>query len=93
MKRTTIRLVLSLALMLVSTPLWAAEESETELAKASQNPVANMISIPIQSNFNFNYGADRDKSQIVTNVQPVIPISLNKDWNLITRTINPHHLY
>lgn len=88
MKRTSIRLVFFLALMLVSTPLWAAESQE-ELAKASQNPVADLISIPVQSNFNFDYGQDRDKSQIVTNVQPVIPISLNKEWNLITRTIIP----
>ena len=57
--------------------------------QASQNPVADMVSIPVQSNFNFDYGQDRDKSQIVTNVQPVIPIALNKDLNLITRTIIP----
>jgi hypothetical protein len=103
MDRTTIRLVLCLALMLVSMPLWAADdqaelakkaqtsaaEDETELAKKTQNPVADLISIPIQGNFNFNYGPDRDKSQIVNNIQPVVPISLNKDWNLITRTIAP----
>ena len=89
MKRSVLFVKLScLAVMLVSLPLWAADD-ETELAKASQNPVADLISIPIQSNFNFNYGADREKSQIVTNIQPVIPISLNKDWNLITRTIIP----
>lgn len=82
-------MLLVVAVMFIAMPLRAAEESETELAKAAQNPVADMISIPIQSNFNFNYGADRDKSQIVTNVQPVMPISLNKDWNLITRTIIP----
>jgi hypothetical protein len=73
---------------LIAAPLWAAESQE-ELAKAAQNPVANMISIPVQSNFNFDYGQDRDKSQIVTDVQPVIPLSLNKEWNLITRTIVP----
>ena len=92
MKRTSIRLVFCLALMLVSTPLWAAESQE-DLAKASQNPVADMVSIPVQSNFNFDYGQDRDKSQIVTNVQPVIPISLNKDWNLITTYHNPDNLH
>jgi hypothetical protein len=48
-----------------------------------------MISIPVQSNFNFDYGQDRDKSQIVTNVQPVVPFHLNKEWNLITRTVIP----
>lgn len=67
----------------------ATGESAGDLAKAAQNPVADMVSIPVQSNFNFDYGADRDKTQIVTNIQPVIPISLGKDWNLITRTIIP----
>jgi len=103
MKRPTIRLVLSLALLLISMRLWAADdatelakkaqisedEEKAELAKKAQNPVADLISIPIQSNFNFNYGANRDKSQIVNNIQPVVPITLNKDWNLITRTIAP----
>lgn len=64
-------------------------EGATDLAKAAQNPVADMISIPIQSNFNFDYGPSKDKTQIVTNIQPVIPINLSKDWNLITRTIIP----
>jgi hypothetical protein len=64
-------------------------ENQEDLAKAAQNPVADMVSIPIQSNFNFDYGADRDKTQIVTNIQPVIPISLSRDWNHITRTIIP----
>jgi hypothetical protein len=76
------------AVLFITMPLRAADD-ETELAKKTQNPVADLISIPIQSNFNFNYGADRDKSQIVTNIQPVVPISLSKDWNLITRTILP----
>ena len=88
MRRTTIRWGLFLILVLVCAPLWAAESQE-DLAKAAQNPVADMVSIPVQTNFNFDYGADRDKSQIVTNIQPVIPISLGKDWNLITRTIIP----
>jgi hypothetical protein len=65
-----------------------AMESEEELAKASQNPVANMVSIPIQNNTNFNFGPD-NRTQNITNIQPVIPISLNKEWNLITRTIIP----
>jgi len=88
MKITTSTLVFSLALLFLSMPLWAAD-GETELAKQAQNPVADLISIPIQSNFNFDYGTDRDKSQVVTNIQPVIPISLNTDWNLITRTVLP----
>ena len=64
-------------------------ESQTErLAKETQNPVANLISVPFQNNFNFGIGPN-DATQWVLNVQPVIPITLNKDWNLITRTIMP----
>ena len=59
-----------------------------ELAKETQNPVANLISVPFQNNFNFGIGPN-DATQWVLNVQPVIPITLNKDWNLITRTIIP----
>jgi hypothetical protein len=65
------------------------QESKTEeLAKETQNPVANLISVPFQNNFNFGIGPN-DATQWVLNVQPVIPITLNKDWNLITRTIMP----
>src|SRR5271165_3962848 len=59
-----------------------------ELAKESQNPIANLISVPFQNNFNFGIGP-KDATQWDLNVQPVIPITLNKDWNLITRTIMP----
>jgi hypothetical protein len=64
-------------------------ESQTEkLAKETQNPVANLISVPFQNNFNFGIDPN-DATQWVLNVQPVIPITLSKDWNLITRTIIP----
>ena len=63
-------------------------KSAEELAKETQNPVANLISVPCQNNFNFGLGPN-DVTQWVLNVQPVIPIPLNKDWNLITRTIMP----
>jgi hypothetical protein len=61
---------------------------ETELAKETQNPVADLISIPFQYNINFGYGP-RNNTQSILNIQPVIPIELNTDWNLITRTIIP----
>ena len=64
------------------------ENPEEELAKAAQNPVANMISLPLQNNTNFNFGP-REKTQNVLNIQPVWPFTLNEDWNLITRTIMP----
>jgi hypothetical protein len=66
---------------------WSAESNE-ELARAAQNPVANLISVPFQDNINFNVGPE-EKTQNVLNIQPVIPVSLGSDWNLITRTILP----
>jgi len=81
--------VLLSALLLLSAERAAtADESETELAKKTQNPVADLISVPFQSNFNFNTGT-KDATVYVLNVQPVIPIKLSEDWNLITRTIMP----
>ena len=62
--------------------------SKEELAKLAQNPVANMISVPFQNNFNFGLGP-KHVCQYVLNVQPVIPITLSESWNLITRWITP----
>lgn len=63
-------------------------ESNTDLAKKLQNPVADLISVPFQSNTNFGVGP-LDDTQEVLNIQPVIPFHLSDDWNLITRTIMP----
>ena len=65
----------------------AAADSE-ELRKAAQNPVASLISVPIQQNWNGGIG-DHDRIQSVLNIQPVIPFSLNQHWNVITRWITP----
>jgi hypothetical protein len=64
------------------------EPSTAELARAAQNPVADIISIPFQDNIGFGYGPQKDV-QNVLNFQPVIPFHLTDDWNLITRTILP----
>ena len=64
------------------------ENAAEELAKAAQNPVASMISLPLQNNTNFNFGP-QEKTQNVLNVQPVWPFSIGENWNLITRTIMP----
>jgi hypothetical protein len=71
-----------------ATAAWAESESTEELAKEAQNPVAKLISIPFQNNINFNAGS-QSRTQNILNIQPVIPISLGPDWNLITRTIVP----
>ena len=65
-----------------------AEMSAEELAKMAQNPVGNLVSVPLQNNTNFNTGP-LSGTQNILNIQPVIPIDVNKDWNLITRTILP----
>ena len=77
-----------LALLTATSISAHAEMSTEELAKLAQNPVGNLISVPFQNNTNFNVGPN-DGTQNVLNIQPVIPIELNKDWNLITRTIMP----
>ncbi len=66
----------------------SGEEEVGELARSVQNPVANLISVPIQNNANFDFGP-REKTQNVLNIQPVVPFELSEDWNLITRTIVP----
>ena len=66
----------------------AQSDAMAALARAVQNPVADLISLPFQNNTNFNYGP-RGHIQNVLNIQPVIPVGLNEDWNLVTRTIVP----
>ena len=61
-----------LVLVVAATQSAGAERSSEELAKETQNPVANLISVPFQNNFNFNSGA-KDAMVWVMNVQPVIP--------------------
>ncbi len=65
-----------------------AEMTAEELAKLAQNPVGNLISLPFQNNTNLNFGPEKG-TQNILNIQPVIPISVNKEWNIITRTIVP----
>ena len=67
----------------------SSEASATEaLQKAVQNPVASLISVPLQNNANFSYGP-YNRTQDVLNIEPVIPIKLSENWNLIARIIQP----
>ena len=66
----------------------SAESATADLQKAVQNPVASLISVPVQNNSNFSLGP-YDRVQDVLNIQPVIPAHITKNWNLITRIIQP----
>ena len=66
----------------------AASANTNALQKATQNPVASLISVPIQNNSNFGISPG-DRTQDVLNIQPVIPVSASKNWNLVIRWIMP----
>lgn len=74
-----------LALIVSATSLSAQDE---DLAKKLANPISDLISVPIQGNYDFGIGAG-DGTRWTTNIQPVIPFDLNENWNLISRTILP----
>jgi hypothetical protein len=69
-------------------PGTSSDNDATALAKKSQNPIGDLYSFPFQNNTNFNVGPSKEKQDIL-NVQPVIPIHINGEWNVITRTILP----
>ncbi len=68
-------------------PVFAQDEAE--LAKMLSNPIASLIIVPIQADYDENFGPDEEGSVWRINIQPVIPFTLNEEWNLISRTILP----
>lgn len=82
------RRVLLASSLLLSSPL-AYGEDTVALAKKLANPIAALISLPIQANYDENYGQTEEGSVWKTNLQPVIPFSISQDWNVISRTIVP----
>ncbi len=88
--------MLSLPLVLLSFALHAqaamdeaAGNDSADLAKKLSNPVASLISVPFQFNYDSKIGPDERGHRFTTNIQPVVPISISDDWNMISRTILP----
>jgi len=85
---TFARLATLIAVTLGCTSAAVADENQ-DLAKKLSNPIASLISMPFQGNYNGNIGPSDKGDQVYVNVQPVIPFSLSEDWNVISRTIVP----
>jgi len=86
------RTALVVSLLALTGHLRAAEEESdqaAELAKQLSNPVASLISVPFQANYDFDIGPTGDGTRFTLNIQPVVPVSISKDWNIIVRTILP----
>ena len=89
-KRHHTRCAPVLATAVLALPVGAhAQSGDAGLAQALTNPIADLISVPIQMNYDRNIGRADDGTKFTANVQPVIPFHINDDWNLITRTIVP----
>jgi hypothetical protein len=71
-----------------ATPPASEDDSQQALARQLSNPVADLVSVPFQSNWQLGVGPD-DATQYVLNVQPVVPFTLSDDWNLVARVITP----
>ena len=83
--------IIAIWLVAFIPPVWAqseSDEAQEAAARDAQNPIAHLITLPLQNNTNFNAGP-LEKTQDVLLVQPVIPVTLNEDWVLITRWITP----
>jgi hypothetical protein len=82
------RLLLAVILTCSTAGGVRAQDDSQELAKQLSNPVASLISVPLQFNYDEGFGPN-DGERVTLNIQPVIPISLNDNWTMISRTIMP----
>jgi len=82
------RILVAVALV-ASAPTARSETGAADLAQELTNPIADLVTVPIQMNLDDGIGPADDGSKLTTNVQPVIPVDIGENWNLVTRTIVP----
>lgn len=85
MRRASLHAVFAIAALI---PALAAAQDAEELAKKLSNPVSSLVSVPIQFNHDSSIGTASGSKSFI-NLQPVIPVSIGADWNLISRTVVP----
>jgi hypothetical protein len=78
----------SILLLLAAMTSASAQETSEDLAKKLSNPIASLISVPFQFNYDHGYGPNNGRKATL-NIQPVIPFALGDDWSVISRTIMP----
>ena len=82
--RSRVSVPIGAAKVLIRLSVPAGAQSADELAKQTQNPVASLISVPFQGNWDFGLG-DRDSTATLLNVQPVMPFAISKSTNVILK--------
>jgi hypothetical protein len=85
----TLAALLGGAALATAAPVHAQGQSDADLATKLSNPVASLISVPLQFNWDHEFGPERNGQKFALNIQPVIPSPLNAEWTLISRVIVP----